>query len=125
MIYMKGSTKCIQLDKNYDLEIQSMEKQITKLDRYLSNKENPIVMEKIVRISGTTLNAFQGKQLTDQELQAPNIPGYKNVGLLGGWGVGDVGLMVQQNGWIFNCNSTKRTFQNIALKYLYFKDSYN
>lgn len=111
MIYMKGSTSCTQLDKNYDSEIRSMKGQITKLDGYLSNKENPIVVEKIVRISGTTLNAFQGKQLTDQELQAPNIPGYKNVGLLGGWGMGDTGLMVQQNGWIFNCNSTKKLFR--------------
>lgn len=125
MIYMKNSTSCTRLDKNYDLKIQSIEGQITKLNRYLSDKENPMVMEKVVRISGTTLNAFEGKQLTDQEVQAPNIPGYKYVGLLGGWGAGDVGLLIQQNGWIFNCNNEKSTFQNIVLKFLYFKDSYN
>lgn len=115
---MKNSRGCTQLDKNYDADI-------TKLHAYLSDKENPMVMEKIVRMSGTTLNAFEGKHLTEAELQAPNIPGYKNVGLLGGWGIGDTGLLVQQNGWIFNCNNEKTTFPNIALKYLYFKDSYN
>lgn len=46
MIYMKNSTSCTQLDKNYDLRIQSMEEQITKLNRYLSDKENPLVMQK-------------------------------------------------------------------------------
>ena len=54
MIYMKNSTSCTQLVKNYDLKLQSMEEQITKLKRHLSDKENPIVMEKIVSISGTT-----------------------------------------------------------------------
>ena len=91
-------------------------------NRYLSDKENPIIMEKIVKISGTTLNAFEGKKLTEQELKAPNIQGYKNTGLLGGWGDGNIGLMVQQNGWIFNCNDKKATFQNIALKFLYLKE---
>lgn len=86
MIYMKNSTNCTQLDKNYDLKIQSMEEQITKLQRHLSDKENPLVMEKFVVVSGTTtLNAFSGKHLTDQELTAPNISGYKYIGLLGGW----------------------------------------
>lgn len=47
MIYMKNSTNCTQLDKNYDLKIQSMEEQITKLKRHLSDKENPLVMEKL------------------------------------------------------------------------------
>lgn len=123
---MKGSTECVQLDKNYDLKIQSMDEQITKLKRHLSDKENPLVMKKVVVVSGTTtLGPFSGKQLTDQEVTEPNIPRYKYIGLLGGWGIGQIGLLVQQNGWIFNCNSTKRTFQNIALKYLYFKDSYN
>lgn len=84
MIYMKNSTNCIQLDKDYDLKIQSMEEQITKLKGYLSDKESPLVMYKNVVISGTTLNAFSGKQLTDQEVTAPNIPGYKYIGLFGG-----------------------------------------
>lgn len=47
MIYMKNSTSCTRLDKNYDLKIQSIEGQITELNRYLSNKENPMVMEKL------------------------------------------------------------------------------
>lgn len=101
MIYMKNSTSCTQLDKNYDLKIQSMEEQITKLKRHLSDKENPLVMEKRVVLSEVTLNAFSGKQLTDQDVTAPNIPGYKYIGLLGGWGIGQIGLLVQQNGWIF------------------------
>lgn len=122
MIYMKNSTSCTQLDKNYDLKIQSMEEQITKLNSYLFNKENPIVMEKLVVISGTTLNAFSGKLLTEQEVTAPNIPGYKYVGLLGGWGNGQVGLLVQQNGWIFNCRNVKMTFESITLKFLYSKE---
>lgn len=122
MIYMKNSTNCTQLDKNYDLKIQSMEKQITKLNSYLFNKENPIVMEKLVVISGTTMNALSGKRLTDQELTAPNIPGYKYIGLLGGWGNGITGLLVQQNGWIFNCRNVKTTFENITLKFLYSKE---
>lgn len=122
MIYMKNSTSCTQLDKNYDSEIRSMEEQITKLNRYLSNKENPLVMEKNVAISGTTLNAFSGKQLTDQEVTAPNIPGYKYIGLLGGWGNGQIGLLVQQNGWIFNCRNIKATYESITLKFLYFKE---
>ena len=84
---MKNSTSCTRLDKNYDLKIQSMEEQITKLKRHLSDKENPLVMEKLVVISWTTLNGFSGKQLTDQEVTAPNIPGYKYIGLLGGWGM--------------------------------------
>ena len=45
MIYMKNSTNCTQLDKNYDLKIQSMEEQITKLKRHLYDK-NPLVIEK-------------------------------------------------------------------------------
>ena len=123
MIYMKNSTSCTQLVKNYDLKLQSMEEQITKLKRHLSDKENPIVMEKIVSISGTTtLDAFSGKQLTDQEVTAPNIPGYKFIGLLGGWGIGQIGLLVQQNGWIFNCHNVKTTFQGITLKFLYSKE---
>lgn len=122
MIYMKNSTNCTQLDKNYDLKIQSMEEQITKLKRHLSDKENPLVMEKLVVLSAVTLNAFSGKQLTDQDVTAPNIPGYKYIGLLGGWGNGDIGLLVQQNGWIFNCNNEKTTFEGITLKFLYSKE---
>lgn len=123
MIYMKNSTSCTQLDKNYDLKIQNMEEQITKLKRHLSDKESPLVMEKLVAVSGTTtLGAFSGKQLTDQDLTAPNIPGYKYIGLLGGWGIGQIGLLVQQNGWIFNCRNVKTTFQGITLKFLYSKE---
>lgn len=123
MIYMKNSTNCTQLDKNYDLKIQSMEEQITKLQRHLSDKENPLVMEKRVVVSGTTtLNAFSGKQLTDQEVTAPNIPGYKYIGLLGGWGNGQIGLLVQKNGWIFNCRNVRTTFESITLKFLYSKE---
>lgn len=122
MIYMKNSTNCTQLDKNYDLKIQSMVEQITKLKRHLSDKENPLVMEKVVKISGTTLNAFSGKQLTDQDVTAPNIPGYKYIGLLGGWGTGQIGLLVHQNGWIFNCRNMKVTYESIVLKFLYSKE---
>lgn len=122
MIYMKNSTSCTQLDKNYDLKIQNMEEQITKLKRHLSGKENPLVMEKLVAISGTTLNAFSGKQLTDQDVTAPNIPGYKYIGLLGGWGTGQIGLLVHQNGWIFNCRNIQATYESIILKFLYFKE---
>lgn len=122
MIYMKNSTNCTQLDKNYDLKIQSMEEQLTKLKRHLSDKENPLAMEKRVVISGTTLNAFTGKQLTDAEVEAPNIPGYKYVGLLGGWGNGQIGLLVQQNGWIFNCRNITTTYESITLKFLYSKE---
>lgn len=122
MIYMKNSTSCARLDKNYDLEIRSMKEQITKLKGHLSDKENPLVMEKRVVISGTTLNAFSGKQLTDQDVTAPNIPGYKYVGLLGGWGDGQIGLLVQQNGWIFNCRNREATYESITLKFLYSKE---
>lgn len=122
MIYMKNSTSCTRLDKNYDLKIQSMEEQITKLKRHLSDKENPLVMEKVVHISGTTLDAFSGKKLTDQEVTAPNIPGYKYIGLIGGWGDGQIGLLVQQNGWIFNCRNIKATYASISLKFLYSKE---
>lgn len=122
MIYMKNSTNCTQLDKNYDLKIQSMEEQITKLKRHLSDKENPLVMKKRVVLSGVTLNAFSGKQLTDQDVTAPNIPGYKHVGLLGGWGNGQIGLLVQKNGWIFNCRNVKATFESITLEFLYSKE---
>ena len=123
MIYMKNSTNCTQLDKNYDLKIQSMEEQITKLKRHLSDKENPLVMKKVVVVSRiTTLDAFSGKLLTDQELTAPNIPGYKYIGLLGGWGTGQIGLLVHQNGWIFNCRNVKTTFESITLKFLYSKE---
>lgn len=87
-----------------------MEEQITKLKRYLSDKESPLVMYKNVVISGTTLNAFSGKQLTDQEVTAPNIPGYKYIGLFGGWGIGQIGLLVHQNGWISNCRNVKVTY---------------
>lgn len=122
MIYMKNSTNCTQLDKNYDLKLQSMEEQITKLKSHLSDKGNPLVIERIVQIPGTTLNAFSGKYLTDQDLTAPNIPGYKYVGLLGGWGNGQIGLLVQQNGWIFNCRNIQVTFEAIRLKFLYSKE---
>lgn len=122
MIYMKNSTSCTQLDKNYDSEIRSIKEQITKLKRHLSDKENPLVMEKVVKISGMTLNAFSGKQLTDQDVTAPNIPGYKYVGLIGGWGTGQIGLLVQQNGWIFNCRNMTVTFEDIRLKFLYSKE---
>lgn len=123
MIYMKNSTSCTQLDKNYDLKIQSMEEQITKLKRHLSDKENPLVMEKVVVLSRTTtLNAFSGKQLTDQDVTAPKIPGYKYIGLVGGWGIGQIGLLVQQNGWIFNCRNVRTTFEDISLKFLYSKE---
>ena len=86
MIYMKNSTSCTRLDKNYDLKIQNMEEQITKLKSHLSDKGNPLVMTKVVLISGTTLDALSGKQLTDADVTAPNIPGYKYIGLIGGWG---------------------------------------
>lgn len=123
MIYMKNSTNCTQLDKNYDSEIRSIKEQITELKRHLSDKENPLVMEKFVVVSGTTtLNAFSGKQLTDQEVTAPNIPGYKYIGLLGGWGNGQIGLLVQQNGWIFNCRNVRATFESITLRFLYSKE---
>lgn len=122
MIYMKNSTSCTRLDKNYDLKIQSMEEQITKLKRHLSDKENPIVIENVVVISGVTLGAFSGKQLTDQDVTAPNIPGYKYIGLLGGWGIGQIGLLVQQNGWIFNCRNMEVTYEGISLKFLYSKE---
>lgn len=51
---------------------------------------------------------FSGKQLTDQDVTAPNIPGYKYIGLLGGW--------------IFNCRNVETTFQGITLKFLYSKE---
>lgn len=83
-IYIKESMSCTQLDNDYDSEIQTIKQQITQLNRYLFDEKNPLVMEKIVIISGTTLNAFQGKNLDSQDIQPPNILGYKNVGLLGG-----------------------------------------
>ncbi len=128
MIYMKNSTSCTRLDKNYDLKIQNMEEQITKLKSHLSDKGNPLVMTKVVLISGTTLDALSGKQLTDADVTAPNIPGYKYIGLIGGWGNGQIGLLVQQNGWIFNGRNMKVTFESISLKFLYskeFQDTYS
>ena len=125
---MKNSTSCTRLDKNYDLKIQNMEEQITKLKSHLSDKGNPLVMTKVVLISGTTLDALSGKQLTDADVTAPNIPGYKYIGLIGGWGNGQIGLLVQQNGWIFNGRNMKVTFESISLKFLYskeFQDTYS
>lgn len=122
MIYMKGSTECVQLDKNWDSEIRSMNGQITKLNSYLFNKENPLVIETRVALSGVTLDAFSGKQLTDQDITAPNISGYNYIGILGGWGIGQIGLLVQQNGWIFNCRNVRTTFEGISLKFLYSKE---
>ena len=88
---------------------------------YLSDKENPIITEKIVKTPGITLNAFEGKALSSSALTPPTVEGYKCIGLASGWGDGQIGLLVSPNGWVANCTNVKKTYNAVTLKFLYLK----
>lgn len=94
---------------------------MNKINKYLSNKENPVIMEKIVKTPGITLNAFEGKALSSSAITPPTVEGYKCIGLASGWGEGQIGLVVSQNGWAANCTNVKKTYNAVALKFLYLK----
>lgn len=94
---------------------------MNKINKYLSDKENPVIMEKIVKTPGITLNAFEGKALSSSAITPPTVEGYKCIGLASGWGEGQIGLVVFQNGWAANCTNVKKTYNAVALKFLYLK----
>ena len=94
---------------------------MNKINMYLSDKENPIIMEKIVKTPGITLNAFEGKALSSSALTPPTVEGYKCIGLASGWGDGQIGLLVSPNGWVANCTNVKKTYNAVTLKFLYLK----
>lgn len=94
---------------------------IPMLNKYLSDKENPVIMEKIVKTPGITLNAFEGKALSSSAITPPTVEGYRCIGLASGWGEGQVGLVVSPNGWAANCTNVKKTYNAVALKFLYLK----
>lgn len=94
---------------------------IPMINMYLSDKENPIIMEKIVKTPGITLNAFEGKALSSSALTPPTVEGYKCIGLASGWGDGQIGLLVSPNGWVANCTNVKKTYNAVTLKFLYLK----
>ena len=94
---------------------------IPMLNKYLSDKENPVIMEKIVKTPGITLNAFEGKALSSSAITPPTVEGYRCIGLASGWGEGQVGLVVSPNGWVANCTNVKKTYNAVTLKFLYLK----
>ena len=94
---------------------------IPMLNKYLSDKENPVIMEKIVKTPGITLNAFEGKALSGSAITPPTVEGYRCIGLASGWGEGQVGLVVSPNGWAANCTNVKKTYNAVVLKFLYLK----
>ncbi len=94
---------------------------MNKINKCLSDKENPIIMEKIVKTPGITLNAFEGKALSSSALTPPTVEGYKCIGLASGWGDGQIGLLVSPNGWVANCTNVKKTYNAVTLKFLYLK----
>ena len=94
---------------------------MNKINKYLSDKENPVIMEKIVKTPGITLNAFEGKALSSSAITPPTVEGYRCIGLASGWGEGQVGLVVSPNGWAANCTNVKKTYNAVALKFLYLK----
>ena len=94
---------------------------IPMINMYLSDKENPVIMEKIVKTPGITLNAFEGKALSSSALTPPTVEGYKCIGLASGWGDGQIGLLFSPNGWVANCTNVKKTYNAVTLKFLYLK----
>lgn len=94
---------------------------IPMINKYLSDKESPVIMEKIVKTPGITLNAFEGKALSSSAITPPTVEGYRCIGLASGWGEGQVGLVVSPNGWAANCTNVKKTYNAVALKFLYLK----
>ena len=94
---------------------------MNKINKYLSDKESPVIMEKIVKTPGITLNAFEGKALSSSAITPPTVEGYKCIGLASGWGEGQIGLVVSPNGWAANCTNVKKTYNAVALKFLYLK----
>ena len=90
-------------------------------NKYLSDKENPIITEKIVKTPGITLNAFEGKALSSSAITPPTVEGYRCIGLASGWGEGQIGLVVFPNGWAANCTNVKKTYNAVVLKFLYLK----
>ena len=94
---------------------------INLINEYLSDKESPIIMEKIVKTPGITLNAFEGKALSSSAITPPTVEGYRCIGLASGWGEGQVGLVVSPNGWAANCTNVKKTYNAVVLKFLYLK----
>nr|DAT55854.1 MAG TPA: hypothetical protein [Caudoviricetes sp.] len=94
---------------------------MNKINMYLSDKENPVIMEKIVKTPGITLNAFEGKALSSSALTPPTVEGYRCIGLASGWGEGQIGLVVSPNGWAANCTNVKKTYNAVVLKFLYLK----
>ena len=95
---------------------------ISMLNKYLSDKEKPIIMEKTVKTPGITLNAFEGKALSSSALTPPTVEGYRSIGLSSGWGDGQIGLLVSPNGWVANCTNVKKTYTSVTLKFLYLKN---
>ena len=94
---------------------------MNKINKYLSDKENPVIMEKIVKTPGITLNAFEGKALSSSAITPPTVEGYRCIGLASGWGEGQIGLVVSPNGWAANCTNVKKTYNAVVLKFLYLK----
>ena len=101
--------------------IKKLNEDINTTNESLSDKENPIIMEKIVKTPGITLNAFEGKALSSSVLTPPTAEGYKCIGLASGWGDGQIGLLVSPNGWVANCTNVKKTYTAVTLKFLYLK----
>lgn len=101
--------------------IKKLNEDINTTNESLSDKENPIIMEKIVKTPGITLNAFEGKALSSSALTPPTVEGYKSIGLASGWGDGQIGLLVSPNGWVANCTNVKKTYDSVTLKFLYLK----
>lgn len=101
--------------------IKKLNEDINTTNESLSDKENPIIMEKIVKTPGITLNAFEGKALSSSAITPPTVEGYRCIGLASGWGEGQVGLVVSPNGWAANCTNVKKTYNAVVLKFLYLK----
>jgi hypothetical protein len=116
------ATQYQQRGTNYGAgDVNKTNRAINLINESLSDKENPIIMEKIVKTPGITLNAFEGKALSSSALTPPTVEGYKSIGLASGWGDGQIGLLVSPNGWVANCTNVKKTYDSVTLKFLYLK----
>ena len=75
--------------------------------------------------SSITFDAFESKQIS---ITIPTVSGYQCIGCVGGYGVGNTGLIVQAskysdgiNRWVTNCTDSSKTYSSIKFTLLYIK----
>lgn len=71
-----------------------------------------------------TIAAYTGYDTgyTDGSGKFPTYDGYTLLGCIGGYGNGQIGLIVNGNGWLFNSSNVSKTYSSVTWYLLYIKN---